>query len=176
MALADRTTSAQTVRVLIPLAILLVANACTAAPDLASASASTAPRATATATATPQPAPTPDPVATFLAQCADAPQAEGEPVVLTLGSSSDGFDTDRLEGPRHCEPFRITLSNTKGSAEHMVAIEPMDQIGVQLFKGEVVGKAETITYEIPPLPAGEYRFVCNPHRQFMQGTLIVSGG
>ena len=112
--------------------------------------------------------------AAVLEQCGDAAEPDGEPVALSLGSSSEGFDTDRLDGPRHGEPFTITLTNTKGSAEHMVAIEPIDQIGVQVFEGELIGKAETITYAIPPLPAGEYRFVCNPHRQFMQGTLIVS--
>lgn len=157
-------------RILFALAIGSLATACTAGADEPSPSASAA----ALATPSPEPTSTSDPIAAVLAQCADAPELEGEPVVLTLGSSSDGFDTDRLEGPRHCEPFTIVLSNTKGSAEHMVAIEPMDQIGVQVFEGEFVGKAQTITYEVPALPAGEYRFVCNPHRQFMQGTLVIA--
>lgn len=169
-------------RVLVAAAIIVAATACNAGADGDSPSAPAAALRTATEeptaepTPTAEPAPTPDPVVTFLEQCADAPEPQTEPIILTLGSSSDGFDTDRLEGPRHCEPFRITLSNTRGSAEHMVAIEPMGQIGVQIFKGDFVGKAETITYEIPPLPAGEYLFVCNPHRQFMQGTLVVSPG
>lgn len=164
-------------RILIALAVGSLATACTAGADAPSPSASAA-LATPTLEATPEPTPEPtskaDAVAAVLAQCADAPEPEGEPVVLTLGSSSDGFDTDRLEGPRHCEPFTIVLSNTKGSAEHMVAIEPMIQIGVQVFEGELIGKAQTITYEVPALPAGEYRFVCNPHRQFMQGTLVIA--
>jgi len=161
-------------RILIALAILSVASACATGADEASPSASERALATSTPTSTPTPTATSDPVAAVLDQCADAVEPEGEPVVLTLGSSSDGFDTDRLEGPRHCEPFTIILSNTKGSAEHMVAIEPMDQIGTQVFKGELIGKSESTTYEIPPLPAGEYRFVCNPHRQFMQGTLVIA--
>lgn len=165
-------------RVLVGAGLVVVATACNAGADGASPSAPAAAHVSAThrptAEPTAQPAPTPDPVVAFLERCADAPEPQTEPIVLTLGSSSDGFDTERLDGPRHCEPFRITLTNTKGSAEHMVAIEPMGQVGVQIFEGEFVGKAETITYEIPPLPAGEYLFVCNPHRQFMQGTLVVS--
>lgn len=157
--------------ILIALAIVSVASACSTGAD-------EAPSASEVVLATPTPTPTPtsDPVAAVLAQCADAeePEEPEEPVVLILGASSDGFDADRLEGPRHCEPFTIILSSTRGSAEHMVAIEPMDQIGVQVFKGELIGKSESTTYEIPPLPAGEYRFVCNPHRQFMQGTLVVA--
>ena len=154
--------------ILIALAIVSVASACSTGAD-------EAPSASEVVLATPTPTPTPtsDPVAAVLAQCADAAEPE-EPVALILGASSEGFDADRLEGPRHCERFTITLSNTRGSAEHMVAIEPMDQIGVQVFKGELIGKSESTTYEIPPLPAGEYRFVCNPHRQFMQGTLVVA--
>ena len=155
---------------------MVVATACNAGADGDSPSASGAAVETPT---THLPIPMSDRAglaAAVLEQCAGAPEPDGETLALTLGSSSSGFDTDRLEGPRHCEPFTITLTNTKGSAEHMVAIEPIDQTGVQLFEGELIGKAETITYELPPLPAGEYLFVCNPHRQFMQGTLVVSSG
>jgi azurin len=159
----------QAARVFIALAVVSVASAC-AGPDEASPSASESARATATPEATP----TLDPIAAILDQCADAPQPEGETVALTLGASTEGFDTDRLEGPRHCEPFTITLTSTGSSAEHMVAIEPLDQIGLLLFDGELIGRDETTTYEIPPLPAGEYRFLCSPHRSFMQGTLVVA--
>jgi azurin len=160
----------QAARVLIAFVVASVAIAC-AGPNEASPSASEAARATATAE---EPTPTPDPIAAILEQCADAPEPEGETVALTLGASTEGFDTDRLEGPRHCEPFTITLTSTGSSAEHMVAIEPLDQIGVLLFDGELIGRDETTTYDIPPLPAGEYRFLCSPHRSFMQGTLVVA--
>lgn len=163
----------QATRVLIALAIVTVASACTSEADEAPSASEVAP-ATSTPTSTPTPTATADPVAAVLDQCADAVEPADAPVVLMLGASSEGFDADRLEGPRHCEPFTIILSNTQGSAEHMVAIEPMVQIGVQVFKGDLIGKSETITYQIPPLPSGEYQFVCNPHRQFMQGTLVVS--
>lgn len=159
----------QAARALIAFAVVSVAIAC-AGPQEASSSASEA----VGATATPEATPTPDPIAAILEQCADAPESEGETVALTLGASTEGFDTDRLEGPRHCEPFTITLRSTGTSAEHNVAIEPMDRIGLHLFAGELIGRAETTTYEIPPLPAGEYRFLCIPHRQFMQGTLVVA--
>lgn len=160
----------QAARVLIAFAVVSVAIAC-AGPHEASPSASEAARATATAE---EPKPTPDPIAAILEQCADAPEPEGETVALTLGASTEGFDTDRLEGPRHCEPFTITLTSTGSSAEHNVAIEPMDRIGLHLFAGELIGREEITTYEIPPLPAGEYRFLCIPHRQFMQGILVVA--
>lgn len=159
----------QAARVLIAFAVVSFAIAC-AGPNEASPSASEAARATAP----PEPTPTPDPIAAILEQCADAPQPEGETVALTLGASTEGFDTDRLEGPRHCEPFTITLTSTGSSAEHNVAIEPMDRIGLHLFAGELIGREEITTYEIPPLPAGEYRFLCIPHRQFMQGILVVA--
>lgn len=123
---------------------------------------------------TADPTPIADPASAILSQCDEAPAAGGEPVELTIGASSSGFDTDRLEGPRHCEPFTITLANTDSGVAHNVSISPSDQVLVTLFWEDPTEGPRTVTYEIPGLPAGEYVFVCGPHRETMRGTLVVS--
>lgn len=149
--------------------LLLLAACGTSAP-----SATTPPTPEPTATPTAEPTPRPDPAALIFAECADAPEPEGEPVALAMSASSSGFDTRLLEGPRHCEPFTITLTNNDTVAAHNVGVFPADQVGVALFLGDTFKGPRTVTYEIPALPAGEYLFVCSPHRESMRGTLVVS--
>jgi len=152
------------------LAALLIA----ACGEPAASTTDTRATASPTARATPEPTPTLRPVDAILAECDDAPAAEGEPVTLRLRANSSGFDTDRLEGPRACEPFVIELRNADQSEQHNTAIEPLDLIGAPLFAGELANRGQSARYEVPGLPAGEYRFLCQPHRGYMNGTLVVT--
>jgi hypothetical protein len=114
-------------------------------------------------------------VAATLAACDDAPEPTGEPVELTIGATSSGFDTDLLEGPRHCEPFTIRFENVDTGAPHNVSITLASSILAQVFApGDPFVGPRTVTYEVPALPGGEYQFLCTAHPDTMRGTLIVA--
>lgn len=123
---------------------------------------------------TSEPTPTLDPAATALAACADAPEPTDERIVLDLVAVNSAFDITHLDGPRHCEPFTITLTNRDRVWEHNVTIELMDEDGARIFVGPLVTAPSTKRYDIPALPAGEYRFFCLPHHDFMRGTIVVA--
>lgn len=152
------------------LGLILVALSGCAAPQQAvtpspSLAASTSPSASA-----PQ-----DPVAATLAECEDAPEPDGEPVVLDIGASSSGFDTDLLEGPRHCEPFTIRFDNADAVMPHNVSITLASSILSQVFApGDPFVGPRTVTYDVPALPAGDYQFLCTAHPDTMRGNLVVA--
>lgn len=75
------------------------------------------------------------------------------------------FDTDTLEAPAG-EDFCIEFTNND-TVDHDVGI---DEIG---FNGDDIGPGESITYVIPAMQAGDYRFVCTLHPQTMVGDLRV---
>jgi hypothetical protein len=71
-------------------------------------------------------------------------------MVLELSTIGTRFDTTHLDGPRHCEPFTITLTNTDVVWVHNVALSLIDQDGAQLFVGTGVHAPETVRYDILP--------------------------
>ena len=162
-------------RIIASVAILAVTVACGSGDGaVASPSAQpTTPTPALTAMPTSEPTPTPDPAAAVLDACADAPEPTGEPIALELRTKNSEFDLTHLEGPRHCEPFTITLTNDDRVWEHSVDIELMDEDDTVIFTGALVVAPSSRIYEIPALPAGEYRFVCGPHRTAMRGTIVV---
>ena len=52
------------------------------------------------------------------------------------------------------------------------SIHQGDATGAELFKGEIFNGVETRTYDVPPLDAGSYAFVCTVHPT-MIGTLTA---
>jgi hypothetical protein len=149
--------------------VLLLVSAC--APTQQAAT----PSPTTDATTSPSPSTPQDPVAATLAACDDAPEPTGEPVELTIGATSSGFDTDLLEGPRHCEPFTIRFENVDTGAPHNVSITLASSILAQVFApGDPFVGPRTVTYEVPALPGGGYQFLCTAHPDTMRGTLIVA--
>jgi cytochrome c oxidase subunit 2 len=98
------------------------------------------------------------------------PQGSGPPPGATIDISAEAlaFSTDALEAPADT-PFAIRFNNTAAGILHDVAIQ--DDSGL-VFNGEdVTGPAE-IVYQVPPLAAGSYPFLCTIHPQ-MTGTLTV---
>ena len=132
------------------------------------------PSPTSTAFPTSEPTPTPGPAATVLAACADAQESTDKPIVIELIAVNSEFESTHLEGPRDCEPFTIALTNRDRVWEHNVTIALMDDDGARIFVGPLVTAPSTKSYNIPALPAGEYRFYCLPHREFMRGTIVVA--
>ena len=95
--------------------------------------------------------------------------------MLTIGANSSGFDTDLLEGPRHCEPFTIQFENADAGESHNVSITLESSILAQVFApGDPFDGPRTVTYDVPALPVGEYQFLCTVHPDTMRGTLIVA--
>ena len=120
--------------------------------------------------AMPSPGETGAPTAGPLPTCAPT-EPSGEPVEITVTADNSQFDTDRIEGPRECEPFTIVFENQEEPA-HNIAIYVGESAGQAVFQGDTITGPDTITYEVPGLPAGEYYFQCDVHPT-MNGTLVV---
>jgi plastocyanin len=66
--------------------------------------------------------------------------------------------------------FQIRFANNDPSVPHDVVIK--DAAGTAIFTGDVFSGVETRTYDVQPLPAGSYQFVCSVHSN-MVGTLTA---
>jgi plastocyanin len=95
-----------------------------------------------------------------------------EPSGTTVEVTAKGidFDTDCLAAPAD-QPFEIVFHNDDGGIPHNVAIYPGD--GDPVFQGEVFTGAETMTYDVPALDPGTYKFQCDVHPQ-MNGEFVVA--
>lgn len=107
------------------------------------------------------------------AKAGETPAPSSEPGGPTLELSADqiAFDTKELSAPADTG-FQIHLTNLEGVV-HNVSI--FDANGEKVFTGDpVTGPDAEITYSVPPLPAGEYTFICDYHPvPDMTGTLTV---
>jgi cytochrome c oxidase subunit II len=70
------------------------------------------------------------------------------------------------------QPFRIEFDNQDPNTPHNVAIHKDTPTGPEVFKGEVFSGVAKKSYDVPPIPAGNYAFVCTVHPT-MTGTLTV---
>lgn len=68
-------------------------------------------------------------------------------------------------------PFTISFDNKDAGTPHDVDI--LDASGAKVFDGQDFPGPEKRDYAVPPLPAGEYTFICSIHPQLMTGTLTV---
>ena len=100
-----------------------------------------------------------------------APSAEPSGPTLDLSADQLAFDTTELSAPADTG-FQIHLVNLEGLV-HNVGI--FDANGEKVFTGDpITGPDAEITYQIPPLPPGEYTFICDYHPVAdMTGTLTV---
>jgi cytochrome c oxidase subunit 2 len=100
------------------------------------------------------------------------PSGSGPPpaaTTLEIAAQNVAFDKPSLEAPAD-QPFAIHLDNKDAGVPHDIAIR--DPAGGQPFDGEDLTGAADITYNVPPLAAGQYTFVCTFHAN-MTGTLTV---
>ena len=88
--------------------------------------------------------------------------------VIQIDALNTAFDTAELEVAAD-QPFQIHFVN-QDPLPHNVAIHAGSASGEQVFMGEIVTGPTEITYDVPPLPAGPYTFVCSVHPN-MTGTL-----
>jgi plastocyanin len=80
------------------------------------------------------------------------------------------FDTDHLEAPAG-QGWVLAFANNDAGVPHNVEI--LDTQGASVFRGEVVTGPTTVSYQVPALPTGTYKFFCDVHPT-MTGTLTVS--
>jgi cytochrome c oxidase subunit II len=98
-----------------------------------------------------------------------APSAGACEVTVAIRANNTQFDIDEFEVPADTA-FCIEFENQE-DVPHNVSIYDG---GDELFKGEILNTAGSITYSVPPLPAGEYDFICDVHPQAMVGTVTVT--
>ncbi|MGZ5352720.1 MAG: cupredoxin domain-containing protein [Actinomycetota bacterium] len=90
---------------------------------------------------------------------------------LTVSAANLAFDTDTIELPADTA-MTLTFDNQDAAVQHNIAIYTDDSLSEELFNGALITGPDTIDYEIPALPAGEYYFVCIVHLT-MNGTVLV---
>ena len=120
----------------------------------------------AEANASPSPAPSGGPSGAP----SGAPPAAGP--VLAVSALNLTFSPTTLEAPADT-PFKIDFDNQDASIPHNVAIHEGGPTGPEVWKGEIFPGPEKRTYDVPPLKAGAYGFICTVHPS-MTGTLTVN--
>jgi cytochrome c oxidase subunit 2 len=90
-------------------------------------------------------------------------------VNVEISAQNLAFDIDSFEVPAETA-FCIAFENLE-DVPHNVAIYSG---GDALFNGDILNTAGSVVYEVPALPAGEYRFICDVHPQDMVGDVTVT--
>jgi cytochrome c oxidase subunit 2 len=89
-------------------------------------------------------------------------------VTVEIAANNTQFSIDSFDVPADTA-FCIAFQNQE-DIPHNVAIYDG---GEALFQGDILNTAGSIVYEVPALPAGEYRFICDVHPQAMVGDVTV---
>jgi cytochrome c oxidase subunit II len=110
------------------------------------------------------------------AEASPPPAPSGEPgqpagPTLQIAAQNVAFDTAALSAPADT-PLKIDFDNRDPSIPHNVAIHEGSPAGPEVWKGEVFPGPAKKTYDVPPLKAGTYGFICSVHPT-MAGTLTV---
>lgn len=109
------------------------------------------------------------------AASASAPPASGAPspagpaTALGLAAQNIAFDKTELSVAANVA-FQIRFDNKDAGIPHNVEIK--DAAGASVFKGEIFPGVAIRPYDVQPLAAGNYQFVCSVHTN-MVGTLAV---
>lgn len=98
-----------------------------------------------------------------------APSAPANATVVKLSATGTAFSAKQLQVPAG-QPFVIHFQITDGQ-NHNVAIFKGEQ---NLFRGTIFQGPKAVDYQVPALPAGTYRFICDVHAQAMTGTIVAN--
>ncbi len=88
---------------------------------------------------------------------------------IEIKANNTQFDIGEFEVPADTD-FCIAFENQE-AIPHNVAIYDG---GEAIFTGDFVNEPGSITYNVPALPAGEFRFICDAHPQAMVGDVTVT--
>ena len=91
---------------------------------------------------------------------------------LAVSALNLAFQPTALQAPADT-PFKIDFDNQDPSVLHNVAIHEGSPTGPEVWKGEIFPGPAKKTYDVPPLKAGAYGFICSVHPS-MTGTLTVN--
>jgi plastocyanin len=100
-----------------------------------------------------------------------APPGGEEELTTRVVAENIAFDTQTIVLPAETE-HTITFENRDVGVPHDIAIFTDPSLTTELFRGELVTGPTTVTYTVPPLPPGEYYFLCTVH-PMMNGTVLV---
>ncbi len=104
----------------------------------------------------------------------ESPAASEAPIPeadITITAQNIAYLETEVTAPADT-PFTIAFVNLDAGVPHNVAIHEGSPTGPEIWQGEIFNGVETRVYEVPPLPAGTYGFICTVHPN-MTGTLIV---
>ena len=101
-----------------------------------------------------------------------APPGQPGAAPIAIAAHDIAFDTAELSAPADM-PFQIEFDNQDPSIPHNVAIHEGSPQGPEVFRGEIFPGPAKKTYDVPPLAAGTYGFICSVHPTTMTGTLTV---
>jgi cytochrome c oxidase subunit 2 len=101
-----------------------------------------------------------------------APSGPAAGPTLAVSALNVAFEQTALQAPADT-PFRIDFDNRDPSIPHNVAIHEGGPTGPEIFRGEVFPGPARMVYDVPPLRAGTYGFICTVHPS-MTGTLTVN--
>ena len=98
-----------------------------------------------------------------------APSGGTGGTVLNQVASGVAFQTATFQVPAN-QPFQIAFDNQDSGIPHNIQIA--DSSGAMVFEGDTVTGPGQITYNVPALAAGAYKFSCKWHPN-MVGDLTV---
>jgi plastocyanin len=98
-----------------------------------------------------------------------APSGGTGGTVLNQVASGVAFQTASFQVPAN-QPFQIAFDNQDSGIPHNIQIA--DSSGKFVFEGDTINGPAQITYNVPALPAGAYKFSCKWHPN-MVGDLTV---
>ncbi len=102
---------------------------------------------------------------------APAPSGQAAGPTLQVSALNVAYEQTDLQAPAG-SPFRIEFDNKDNGVPHNVSIHKDSATGQEVFKGDIFNGPGKRTYDVPPLDAGTYAFVCTVHPN-MTGTLTV---
>jgi plastocyanin len=85
---------------------------------------------------------------------------------VTIHAKNVAFAESTFSAPAD-KPFTIAFENDDSGTPHNVALHEGSPTGPEKFKGEIITGVATKVYEVPPLPAGTYGFICTVHPSMM---------
>jgi len=97
------------------------------------------------------------------------PSGSAPTAIVDIAAQNIAFDKAELNVAPDLA-FQIVFANNDAGVPHNVEIK--DGGGASVFNGEIFPGVATRTYDVQPLPAGTYQFLCTVHPN-MTGTLTA---